>query len=371
MFALAATLLFLLLGCQKEMPSPTLTTNQPPAQATPREGDFEADIQWLQAYQADLASAINSNSMSQTYSYEQMAAGAEALINVATISNKPRSLHQSKVTYFKVGASTNAKVLKGIYQGAYSAYRTHWLSTDTTQTVPVVIEVSIAGESPTGLNIKATTIVGVCNTCLLAHYTVAGPDECADAFEPTEAFRVGGGDEELSMANSYLNPMCNQACGTTPACVSGPSTAYEAIEARLNFNYAANHPPCGFGQMFQGYINVTGPLFAYPLDFLEDDCENTPSQLVGTCMGDTDLNCAYCSLYEQIGVEPFLCSARKKFISLNLAVYYCVCGVNSECEYIASVRAEYYSGTPVCTTVPQPPGWNNPVLVDLTNLDTP
>ncbi|MFN0034213.1 MAG: hypothetical protein ACKVUS_04040 [Saprospiraceae bacterium] len=365
---LTGTILLLTHSCQKEKPQQwAFTGDKPNLQATDRDG-FEVTIPWLQAYQANLATAINGGSMTVAYTTEQMAAGAEALINVATISNKPRSVHQSKVTNYQVAMSSNGQALKDIYNGAYTAYRNHWLSTDTSQTFPVVLEVSIASVVGNTIHVKATSVVGVCNTCLLQNYTNSAPPCDGDAFEEDEAFYVGGGDEELSLLSYYVLPMCNHPCGSTPACQTPPSTAYEQIEARINFNYLANNPPCGPGQFFQGYINITGPLFAQgpKYAFLEEDC-GIVDQEIGRCMDADLLNCAYCSFYEQIGVDPFIIPVGKQFISLNLGVNYCFCA-DFECDYRAYPIAEYTYGCPVCRTVPLPPGWHDPVLANLANL---
>ena len=364
---LVVAALLLTHGCKKEPPQQwAFNGNKPNLQASDRD-PFAVTISWLQTYQTNLASAKNGGSMTTTYTTEQMASGAEALINVATISNKPRTVHQSKVTSFQVTMSSNAQALKDIYNGAYTAYRNHWLATDTSQTYPVVLEVSIVSVVGSTVNVKATSMVGVCNTCLLENYSNSAPCD-GDAFEEGEAFYVGGGDEELSLIGSYTLPTCNHSCGTTPACALPATTAYEQIEARINFNYLANNPPCPAGYSFQGYINVTGPIYAQgaQYDFLEEDC-GIVDQEIGTCMDDEILNCAYCSFYEQIGIDPFAIPSGKQFISLNLGVNYCFCA-ETVCGYIAHPIAEYTYGCPVCRPTIVNPGWYDPVYDYLGNL---
>ncbi len=367
---LVAAAILLTHSCQKEAPQQwAFKGNNPNLQASNRDA-FEVNLSWLKTYQTNLASAKNGGSMSQNYTTEQMAAGAEALINVATVSNKPRSVHQSKVTNFQVSNSTNnAQILKDIYNGAYTAYRNHWLSTDTSQTYPVVLEVSVASVSSTIINIKATSVVAVCNTCLLQHYTNSSAPCDGDAFAADEAFYVGGGDEEMLLLSSYILPMCNHPCGTTPACATPATTAYEQIETRINLNYLANNPPCPPGYSLAGYINVTGPIYAQgaPFDFLEEDCGIAEQQQIGTCMEDELLNCAYCSFYEQIGTDPFAIPAGKQFISLNLGVNFCFC-VDHVCDYPAYPIAQYTYGCPVCRHTIVYPGWYDPVYVNLDNL---
>lgn len=323
-------------------------------------------IGWLDTFQTNLALAVNNNSLTQTYTLEKMAAGVEALINIATVSNKPRTVHQTDVTDFQVTVSSTSQALKDIYNGAYNAYRNYWLSTDTTETYPVAVDVAIVSMAGNVLNVRATSILGVCNACLIENYTSS--EECDGTFESDEAFYVGGGDEELSLAGFYTLPMCDWECGETPACATPATTAYEQIEARINFNYLANNPPCPSGYTFVGYINVTGPVYAQgPYTFLDDDCEFL-QQEVGVCMEDADLNCAYCSFYEQIGLSPFSIPSGKKFISLNLGLQVCACGGSTQCRHLTEPEAEYYYGTPVCKPTIPVPGWNDPVLVDLSTL---
>ena len=136
----------------------------------------------------------------------------------------------------------------------------------------------------------------------------------------------------------------------------------------MDRHYIANNPPCGTGATLLGYINVTGPIFAQgaQYDFLEEDC-GIVDQEIGTCMDDDALNCAYCSFYEQIGLDPFIIPTGKKFISLNLGVNYCFCAEHV-CGYIAHPIAEYTYGCAVCKTTTVYPGWMDPVYVSLSNL---
>ncbi len=212
-FIFAATI-FIIHSCQKDAAQRQYVFVQPKTQASDRDG-FEVTGSWLQTFQTDLNNAINSYSLAQSYTTEQMAAGIEALINVSTTSDKPRTVHIQKVITFQVTISTNGQVLKDIFNGAYNAYRSHWLSTDTSQTSPVVVEVSIASTVGNTVSVRVTSVLGQCNACLLQNYTNSGAECNGNAFAPGEAFYVGGGDEELSLLSTYLLPMCNHPCGTT------------------------------------------------------------------------------------------------------------------------------------------------------------
>ncbi|MFN0215199.1 MAG: hypothetical protein ACKVT2_13160 [Saprospiraceae bacterium] len=356
-------------ACKKEIqPKEYIAKPFSSQQASSRDAFEITTIGWLDTFQTNLALAVGNNSLTETYSFEKMAAGVEALINIATVSNKPRTAHQTNVTDFQVTVSSTSQALKGIYNGSYNAYRNYWLSTDTTETYPVALDVTILSIVENVLNVRATSILGVCNTCLLEHYT--NNAECdGDAFEDGEAFYSGGGDEEFLLISSYTLPMCNWECGETPACSSPATTAYEQIEERINFNYLANNPPCYDG-ILVGFINVEtkfaqGP----PYDFLEEDCEIDQQQTIGTCMEDDLLNCAYCSFYEQIGIDPFEIPANQHFISLNIGVDYCYpCPLLPTCDKWSYPIATYTYGTPVCKNIIVYPGWLDPVYVNLSGM---
>jgi hypothetical protein len=221
-----------------------------------------------------------------------------------------------------------------------------------------------------GITPKTTSVLGVCNTCLLQNYTNSSDPCDGDAFEANEAYYSGGGDEELLIISSYTKPMCNWECGETPACSTPATTAYEQIEERINFNYLANNPPCEDG-ILVGFINVVtkfaqGP----PYDFLQEDCGIDQEQTIGTCIEDDLLNCAYCSFYEQIGIDPFEIPTNQHFISLNIAVDYCYVCILPTCDKWSYPIATYTYGTPVCHGVYPPvyPGWMDPVYVNLSNM---
>ena len=122
-FIFAATL-FIIHSCQKDAAQRKYVFVQPKTQASDRDG-FEVTGYWLQTFQTDINNAINSNSLTQSYTTEQMAAGIEALINVSTIFNKPRTIHIQKVATFQVTISTNGQALKDIFNGAYNTYKNH------------------------------------------------------------------------------------------------------------------------------------------------------------------------------------------------------------------------------------------------------
>lgn len=324
--------------------------------------EFTVTLSWLKDFQADFVSALDTSFMTQSYDIDEITAGVEALINVATGTPELLTVHQTEITYFQVNTSDAAQAIRDVYYNAFDAYRDHWLSTDTAETYPVVMDIHIDSVKDNTAYIKATTIVGVNNAGLETEYTFAGGVPC----EPYEeaGFRVGGGDEELSLLTLYLNPPCSNACGDTPSDVSGFTTAYEHIEARINFNYLTNNPPCPSNYVFRSWANVKR-LPAHPLDFLKDDCPFVSNQVVGTCMEDDELNCVYCSIYGQIGEAPFEISSGTQFISLNLGLAICACG-NGDCNRLTEPRAEYFIGTPVCklaTTSPTP--WGDPRQFDL------
>lgn len=356
MLAIVGSIL-LFYACKKENPKQDFVAKPYSLQKSESRTPFEiTTIGWLDTFQTNLALAVNNNSLTTTYSFEKMASGVEALINIATVSGQARTVHQSKVTTFQVSVSGTSQPLKEVYNGAYTAYRNHWLSTDTTETYPVVIDVTIESIVGSTLNVRVTSIVGIYNTCLNTHYTNTAA--CyGEAFEDGEAYYVGAGDEEESLLSVYLLPMCNHACGETPACATPATTAYEQIESRINFNYPINNPPCPSGYALAGYINVTGPIYAQgdPHEFLEEDCDIALQQFAGTCMEDDLLNCAYCSFYEQIGISPFEIPAGKNFISLNLGVNFCYCA-DFTCDYPAFPIAEYTYGCPVCRSTVVTPG---------------
>ena len=365
---LPLTALLLIVGCQKDK-DPTnamlQSDNGKHAPVAPREG-FSVTHSWLKTFQGNLAVALDSSSIPQAYPIEQVVAGTEALINIATSTPQLRTLHQPKVTYFQVGTSDSIQAMRDVYNNAYSHYRNYWLSKDTTETYPVAVHIRVDSTSGSTAYIKVVSIVGVSNSCLNQNYTYSGSSVPCMPFDEEEAYRVGGGDEELSLQSFYWNPECEDPCGDTPACEIGGTTAYEQIEERINFNYLANNNPCPSNYTFVGWVNIAGPFYAYPVDeFLREDCPSAYNQTIGTCMEWEDLNCVYCSIYYQIGFEPFAIPSGKQFISINLGLDVCVCG-NSICDRIVYWSAEYYFGTPVCkltTTPPQP--WDYPIAIDL------
>ena len=236
LFLICTILLFY--ACKKEtQPEEFIAKPFSLEQASSRTPFEITTIGWLDTFQNNLALAVANTSLTQTYTFEKMASGVEALINIATVSTHRRTVHQTNVTNFQVTVTGTSQALKAIYNGSYNAYRNYWLSTDTTETYPVVIDVSIISIVGNVLNVRATSILGVCNTCLLQNFTNSA--ECdGNAFATDEAYYVGGGDEELSLVGSYTLPMCNNACGETPACQTPASAA--------SGEYPMNHMVQGF-----------------------------------------------------------------------------------------------------------------------------
>ncbi|MDX1913286.1 MAG: hypothetical protein SFV22_17460 [Saprospiraceae bacterium] len=360
--ALCSTLFFMH-ACKKEHTHQFESIVKDKQKAAARDG-FVVTKAWLIDFQSDLATALDEDVPSDTYTAEEAAAGVEALINVATLSDRFASVHIRNVTRFEVDMTNNAEAIAKIYDASYDAYRGFWLSTDTANTVPVLVDVSVERLVGNTANIKVTSILGVCNTCYDENYANSS-SPCEDVFEPGEAFRVGGGDEEESLISFYWNPPCENECGTTPACGTGP-TAYEQIEERLNYNYLQNNPPyCPPGKKFIGWANVEC-VEAWPLDFIFEECQYS-AQDIGDCMEHELLNCAYCSIYDRIGSDPFAIPAGKHFVSINLGLDVCVCGGNGMCNYITQLRAEYCYGTPVCRNI-FVVVWDNPVALSLADI---
>lgn len=356
----------LILGCQKDK-----TANQFPESrdfsVTSRD-EFTVTLTWLKDFQSDFVVALDTGFLLQPYTIDEIVAGVEALINIATSTPEIRTVHQTEITYFQVNTSNDDQAIRDVYYTSYNAYRNQWLSSDTTETYPVVVDVRIDSVNGNTAYIKSTSIIGVNNSTLDATHTYTGGDGC-EPFGEYDGYRVGGGDEEFSLQDFYWNLACDNACGSTPPNEPGPTTAYEAIEERLNFNYTANNPPsCPLNYVFRGWVNVK-KLDAYPLDFLKDDCPFVENQQIKTCMEDTELNCVYCSIYDQIGEEPFEISSGKQFISLNLGLSVCACGGSNQCAYLATLRAEYFIGTPVCKLATTPPTrWMAPKSFDLEDV---
>lgn len=328
--------------------------------------EFTVTLSWLKDFQADFVAALDTSFMTQSYDIDEITAGIEALINVATGTPELLTVHQTEITYFQVNTSDAAQAIRDVYYNAYDAYHDHWLSTDTSETYPVVMDIHIDSVKDNTAYIKATTIVGVNNAGLETEYTFASSNSC-EPYEDGDGFRVGGGDEELSLANTYWNPACPNACGDTPSNESGP-TAYEEIEARINFNYLANNQPCPSNYVFRSWANVKKVSIYLP-DYLEQECPFILGHAIGTCMDYLKLNCVFCYIYNQIGEAPFEIPSGLHFVSINLGLSVCACGSNGECNYIAVPQAEYYVGTPVCklaSTSPTP--WRNPKSFNLDDV---
>ena len=356
----------LIWGCRKDFPQ--LQSHQMGAKAVDRD-EFVVTLSWLEDFQPDLVSALDYQALSQSYTIEEIVNGIEALINIATATPEPRTAHRTQITLFQVNTSNDAQAIRDVYNTSYNAYRNFWLSTDTTETYPVVMDVNIDSVNGNTAYIRTTSILGTYNYDLDQNYTYDDSSESCEPFGEEEGYRVGAGDEELSLLNFYWNLPCPGACGETPSDEAGPTTAYEEIEARINFNYSANNPPCSSNAVLLGWVNVK-MLDAYPLTFLKDDCPFVDNQQVKTCMEKQELDCAFCSIYPQIGEEPLEIPSGYNFVSLNLGLTFCACGGSNECDYATPLVAEYFVGRPVCKLTPSYP-WVNPRYVDLSNIIIP
>ncbi|MDW8231048.1 MAG: hypothetical protein RMJ33_14545, partial [Saprospiraceae bacterium] len=73
----------------------------------------------------------------------QIAAGIEALINIATSTPKPQAVHQYSVLHFSVGTGNHEEAMVAVYDTVYQFYRNFWLSKDTSQTYPYAVHISV------------------------------------------------------------------------------------------------------------------------------------------------------------------------------------------------------------------------------------
>ncbi|MDX1913288.1 MAG: hypothetical protein SFV22_17470 [Saprospiraceae bacterium] len=359
--------LFFMHACKKEHSHQFENASKDLQKAGARDGGFVVTKAWLTDFQSDLGKVLDEDLPSDSYTAEEAAAGVEALINIASLSDRFASVHIFNVTRFEVDMTDNAEAIAKIYNASYDAYHGFWLTTDTANTVPVMVDVTVEREIGSMANIKVTSVLGVCNTCYDEKYANSS-SPCEDVFTSDEAFRVGAGDEDMTMMDFFFNPPCEEACGSTPACGTG-LTAYEQIEERINYNYLQNNPPtCPPGKKFVGWANVEC-VEAWPLDFIFETC-NFNSQVIGTCMEYEQLNCVYCAVYDRIGTDPFTIPAGKHFVSINFALDYCVCGGDDPCDYLTQLQATYCYGTPVCRWRIIKT-WDNPVAVPINDISLP
>ncbi len=327
---------------------------------------------WLINYQADLKQVLLDQNISTVYTPSQMVAGAEALINISANTVGSRLIYKMKTNSFQVNLSNDEYALKYIYSQSYQIYRNHYLLFDTTKARPVLIDIKLDSVKNNIGYVSTKTIIGLIDVCAVQHKTVLANEPCATAFSDDEGYRVGGGDEELELASSWDNPMCNNSCGSAEPCQAGPTTAYEAVEERINFNYATNNPPTPpSGYYFTGtYTNVICDNFV-DFSFAVETCGLT-NQTIGTCLqadpSDPNidpLNCLYCTIYSKLedNESPFLIPPGCHFVSLNLGIWYCGCGEDVFCDYLANkVVGNICYGKPVFKK--KFPGvWENPIDV--------
>lgn len=297
----------------------------------------------------------------------------EALINIATGTSSLQGVHLYGIRHFSVNTSACEEAMTTVYDTVYQFYRNFWLSKDTSETYPYAVHISVDSTSGQTAFLRAIAIVSRSNTCLTQKYAHSPGGIPCDPFDEEEAYRVGAGDEELSLIFLYVNPPCENPCGNTPPCEAGPSTAYEVIEDCINHNYPLSSPPCSPNHVLAGWVNVRKslPFYITPNSFLAEDCPFTDFQKGGTCMNNDELNCVYCSIYEQIasGLEPFVIPSGQKFISINLGVDFCFCGGSGFCGYTTRVMAEYYYGMPVCRPITTPgETWGDPLYFNLSQV---
>lgn len=368
----------LYISCKKESALERGFKEQNSMQSVTSREVFLVTKSWLTVFQQDLNAASNATSLSTTYTPIQMVDGVEALINIAAGVNSDYQAHRTKKSLFQVNLVDNRLALKSIYEQAYQSYLAHKASLGESA-VPISIMVEIDSVKNGTAFISTKSILGINNVCFIDRFTLNSSQPCATAFDANEGFFVGGGDEELELVSIYTNPMCNYGCGSIAPCTMGPTTAYEAIEERINYNYLANNIPVApAGYYFAGFSNIDF-IYNFPLDNELQNC-NLSNQEVGTCLiADLSdplnpidpLNCMYCQLYSAIedNEEPYVVPAGYHFISLNLAIDYCLCGADNICEAFANkLYSKYYFGKPIFKKKIVPSGPSDPKLVNLDEM---
>jgi hypothetical protein len=335
---------------------------------------FQVTKPWLLTFQSTLSSTVDNPNVSNDYTAEQMAAGVEALINVATTSDKVGLAFKQKRQKFVVNLASSGGALNTLYSNAYNSYKNFWLTTDTSQTFPKYVRVEVDSTYGTFARVLVVSTLGVRNTCLIGRYG-SSPMTCNSPFSASEAYYVGIGDEELEIASIYQLPTdCTTGCGSIPPCEGGPTGALEAIEDHINQYYEQN-PPSMPGKKFVGFANVecTWPNY---LDFVYADCGITPHFVSGSCLtattegGNGYLDCIYCSVFNKIGQSPLTIPPGKVFVSLNLGTWFCPCGNQNDCDIHSRPVFILCYGTPIFKPL-HPPGWDDPVFVDLDDLYIP
>lgn len=129
----------------------------------------------MKTFQTDLKNTLTESPTSGTYTAEHIAAGVEALINIATTKNRPRTAHQSKSYQFTIENHSQSVMMSSIYTQAYNAYRSYYLSTDTTEVFPVAILVEVDSVRGSKTHITVTAVLGKCNTCTEQHQKNSEP----------------------------------------------------------------------------------------------------------------------------------------------------------------------------------------------------
>jgi hypothetical protein len=363
-----ALLLTAINGCKKESSNTHNDTNtgiQKPMSVVSR-NESPVTIDWLKAFQKNLRTIKEGGIPDATYSVEELALGVEALINVATGTyTESTVLPISRIFKFEVDIVDKNKAFKDIFDAAYNNYRAFYQESGEASTHPIALDLQIEniGEKSASFSVKA--ILGMRETCFAPkHYVDSKLGPCYGSVGPfgsDEGFFAGGGDEELELQGIYVNPMCNEGCGSIQPCQSGPTTGYEAIEAAINTNYLACNPPVSPepGKVFAGFTNIE--CYDVEVTFARENCEAT-TQFIGTCMKGDLLNCIYCELYSAIG-GTIAIPEGKHFVSINLGHDYCGCGGNNECEYIltSSSYARVCYGDAIFKK-PKIVYWGDPVL---------
>lgn len=80
---------------------------------------FEVTHAWLVDFQADLVAVKNQQVSSQSYSIEQIAAGVEALIDIATGISELQGMHLYGTRYFSVNTSLCEEAVATVYDTVY------------------------------------------------------------------------------------------------------------------------------------------------------------------------------------------------------------------------------------------------------------
>jgi hypothetical protein len=367
----------LIYSCQKEQSSvqPSIPISSQVYQNGASDRD-EVEVAitkvWLQSFQNSLnAAVLNTPNVGIVYTPDEMAAGVEALLNLAATSQTYTS-QEIKVSAISVDYSSNSIAIKEVYTKSLGAFNEHLMAFAGVNASPIAIDVRIASQEGSTLNLKVTTIIGINSS---SEGQIDDPcgryGDCPKPFSANEAYRVGGGDQELSLQFYYWNPNCEGACGTALNCQAGSTTAYEQIESRINSLYPLCKSPCPPNSVVKFYsINYK---FVDDTEFtsiFDDNSCTKDATRIGDCMNSQELNCKFCSIYNRIGQAPLNIPSGSAFVSINLGLNNTPCCGGVVCQYSSFLSANFYYGKYGCFIKPDKPGGElDGLKLDLTTLN--